>query len=1058
MRSLAGQADEPNAFDNPMSGFALSPDGAWLGTSHIAFTRSIYEKMPPSAKTIEMRRGEMYLDGKLYKPKVTKKRIPSSIVLRDGRSGRFVRTIEAPGDINALAFSPNGRVVAGACDDGLRFWEVASGRLLFMLSEEKGVRALAFSPDGRLLATGSRDSILQPPPGGDLRVRVSGSDKSVRLWRFATASTSAAAGSASTSEVPGESATLAQVLAAPPEEMLTVTVASPAGAPVAGARVFWDHAEVSGARQRAVFIADANGRFEFPIERTRYKDGYYQTLLIADAPGFGPTRYDITPPRHNRREIIHLRTPSTLQLQLLDPARKPVPNATVRVARLGYGAGSMVQFPREILNRYQGRTDARGRLTMRGLPQGMLAELALGDEIRTSSGLGSGDRRGGKFAPLSTEDAVLLSSTLLSHTVQLQATATVRGRVAFGTGGKPVANSRVLARRINRAEAAGLNSGRDYSIASTQSDAAGRYTLSGLRPGNYVMWTWPGDKIRRDWTSVNPEVTLRAGGSNRVDFALIKGAIIEGRVVSEQTGQPVPRQTMGLFDAEENYQYVDSKGDGSFRFRAVGGKQHLWVHQNAASPPPGFRLPAKDKFDFSVANGQTYRITIRLPRAAIARAITGQVLAEDSSPVAGAQVSLEGLGGMNGYRHGRLLTADAQGRFTIEAKIAKNPARLWARAGDRLSARGVVAIGGDDVTLRVARDNGVTVLGRVVGKENGQPLANIEVELMSLAGGVASRSATAKTDAGGRVSFERQHAATGYWMRIEQAGYAMGSADIEPLRAGQSEEKTIQLERADSFVAGRVLHADGKPAAGLHVWASGALAIGRTDAQGRFRIGNVVRGPISINVSPVGGTGWNLTQTVSGRSDVRIVLSKAPRSTWMQDRERTKSKQDALIDQAAPEIQAQGWINSPALPMRELRGQIVLLHFWSSQFFPERALPPAIPEIAQDFAGRGVRVIGIHHAPMPMRRAGSTQLDPPFDLARLRQIAEGSGLSYPVALDAPDPSAPRSPRGAYSFSGATTTAYAGGPYAVIDRAGRIAYVGQSVGEAVSVIAGLLPGS
>lgn len=97
--------------------------------------------------------------------KVAASTIDKKIRIWDIASGDELMMIR-PGFKNAiiaLAFSPDGKTLAGAGKDGpIRAWSTTTRKLLFTLNgHTKRVESLAFSPDGKTLASGSWDGTMR---------------------------------------------------------------------------------------------------------------------------------------------------------------------------------------------------------------------------------------------------------------------------------------------------------------------------------------------------------------------------------------------------------------------------------------------------------------------------------------------------------------------------------------------------------------------------------------------------------------------------------------------------------------------------------------------------------------------------------------------------------------------------------------------------------------------------------------------------------------------------------------------------------------------------------
>jgi serine/threonine protein kinase len=81
-----------------------------------------------------------------------------TVKLLDVQTGEVRRTLAAESEwVSSLDFSPDGRLLVGTADKGVRVWDVATGEVKQTLKADDKVYSVSFSPDGAMLASAGDD-------------------------------------------------------------------------------------------------------------------------------------------------------------------------------------------------------------------------------------------------------------------------------------------------------------------------------------------------------------------------------------------------------------------------------------------------------------------------------------------------------------------------------------------------------------------------------------------------------------------------------------------------------------------------------------------------------------------------------------------------------------------------------------------------------------------------------------------------------------------------------------------------------------------------------------
>lgn len=551
---------------------------------------------------------------------------------------------------------------------------------------------------------------------------------------------------------------------------------------------------------------------------------------------------------------IPLTSPLSASGVVRGAAAQPIADAEVwvRLAALSDRRSSAGQ-PWSVLSSYQGRqllgtrTGADGRFTIERLPVGATFELAA-----AKPGLAM-DQPGRASIGL---DGLTYRSGETNIVLTLKPAGAIEGRVVEEETGKPIAGARIFS----------MDSGQSAPQSARPTAADGIFRLTDLTPGPRALRATIGTNQFADWVCEPVSVNVESGVTNRdAKITASRGGVLEVTVVDESTGKAIKDASVSASSQSAMGGAARTGTDGIARVRLTPGSVYVFVSKQGLK---------SSQEQTSIELGRTNRLSISLGKAS---SLTGTVLDAEGNPASGMFV------GLFPYMRGEKMT-DAKGQFILP--LDPDTFRLGGRPDFQRSLiardiqRNVVAMldlaeDATNATLRLGP--ALTLAGRVTTTAS-QPITNATVQLMLRTERIgASLGTPVNADATGRFEITGLPPGRRYDVTVQARDYGTETTQVEAAETNRLriELEPIQLPEANLPLAGVVLDADDKPAAGamINSYAMKQPRLnGQTDAQGRFSFDHVCAGPIQLSARTQLGNLYGNAMAEGGDTNVTIQL------------------------------------------------------------------------------------------------------------------------------------------------------------------------------------------
>lgn len=533
----------------------------------------------------------------------------------------------------------------------------------------------------------------------------------------------------------------------------------------------------------------------------------------------------------------------------------------------------------------------------------------------------------------------------------------VEGRVVDRQG-KPVTGIRVGTRALMPTP----------SLATAHTNGEGAFRLTGIMPDARLALRARDTETKRGGSTM---VQTEGTDLNGVVLRLHPLAKVTGRVV-DSSQAPVSGVEVMLYETcgktSQRVQTIRSEVDGSFEFLATPGMSFTVRAPKGRRDSLWRRIVAE-------AGGHHEWGDIVVPRLTNAP-VAGRVETADGKPVPQAQVTM-----WVEFGHDTAV-CNSQGEFRFSKRFATGKkARLSAKNPQGLLAgQATFTTSPSTSPLTVRLKEAGLLTGRVVDEQSRPILdARVSLGIRHDRGVMYLGQDAVYTDEHGRFRYAGLVPGQQGEVAVEAPDYGTTTRKGLCFESGsRTDTGDFILLRADSFVAGKVTNADGKPLAGVTVSCYGRGAghkTNQTDVQGRYRIDGIPdTDGLQVRAISRDYGHDRRRQVKAGSTDVDLILVKKHRGAHIRR---------SLVGRPAPDLAIATWLNTQPLELKALRGKVVLLHFWTMYSRPCLRSLTQLKSVQKQFPNR-LAIISVHDRAAPEDE--------------VKEFIKDNGVRFPVGI------------------------------------------------------------